>query len=308
MEHYVTIFNKGYIPQGLALHRSLTDSTSDFCLWVFAFDEETFSILQSEELSNMQVLLLKDYENEQLLNVKDTRSIGEYCWTLTPFLADFVFRENPQISRITYLDADLWFFNDPNILIQEMIDTGCGALITKHDYSAEYDNGLAGKYCVQFICFDNEKSRNLRQDWQKKCIEWCFDRFEDGKFGDQKYLDDWPIQFKSIVHIAASGQCLGPWNASRFPISDAIFFHFHQVRFVKQNKIHIGNYYIPNVVRKNQYEMYGKFLLSVSERLHRKYGWKPQLRRKSAGAHLIDVLRLIKLRAGPLFASKYIKR
>ena len=54
-------------------------------------------------------------------------------------------------------------------------------------------------------------------------MEWCFNRFEEGKFGDQKYLDKWPELFDDKVHILSNKELLlAPWNATRFPYTNSI--------------------------------------------------------------------------------------
>ena len=51
--------------------------------------------------------------------------------------------------------------------------------------------------------------------WHDRCVEWCYQRFEDGKFGDQKYLDDWPDRFAGVHVVDHPGVGLAPWNVSR---------------------------------------------------------------------------------------------
>ena len=36
--------------------------------------------------------------------------------------------------------------------------------------------------------------------WTNQCLEWCYYKLEDGKMGDQKFLDEWPKLYKSC-HI-----------------------------------------------------------------------------------------------------------
>ena len=38
--------------------------------------------------------------------------------------------------------------------------------------------------------------------WQEKCIDWCHDYPDNGRLGDQKYLDEWPKLFRKYIHIS----------------------------------------------------------------------------------------------------------
>ena len=54
--------------------------------------------------------------------------------------------------------------------------------------------------------------------WRKQCLEWCFYKLEDGKMGDQKYLDEWPDQYASCHIIENMGAGIAPWNYSQYEI------------------------------------------------------------------------------------------
>jgi hypothetical protein len=90
---------------------------------------------------------------------------------------------------------------------------------------------------VQFIPFINDpKALEIMRWWQDRCIEWCFARFEDGKFGDQKYLESWPSRRGEAVRILGdSSLTLAPWNvdhilSGREPRG---MFHFQGFRFFR---------------------------------------------------------------------------
>ena len=95
MEHFVTIFDRLFIPQGLALIRSMERHVSDFTLWVICMDEKTRDVLDAYNAANLKLLEIEKLETEQLLNIKKARSRGEYCWTLTPLAPKFVFDTDP---------------------------------------------------------------------------------------------------------------------------------------------------------------------------------------------------------------------
>src|SRR5262249_45390286 len=129
MEHYVTLFDNLFLPQGLALYRSLERHAGSFTLWVLCLDGKTEQTLRSMQLPHMELIALSDVETRELIEVKPGRSRAEYCWTLTPFSPRFVFSRKPDAVRVTYLDADVWLCRSPAPVFAEFEKSGKAVLI-----------------------------------------------------------------------------------------------------------------------------------------------------------------------------------
>jgi len=272
MEHYVTLFDSLFLPQGLALHISMERHIKNYVLWILCVDDEVYEVLKKLNLPNVNLLQLSKLETAELLSVKFDRNKAEYCWTLTPFSTRFVFENDENVSRVTYLDADIWFRKDPAPIFNEFHNSKKTVLITDHAYSAENDlSALAGQYCVQFMTFTRD-AELVRKWWEDRCIEWCFSYFEEGKFGDQKYLDDWPVRFSKFVHVLLDKELmLAPWNATRFPYGNCIIWHFHSLRIVscsdQELAVDFGDYSLPDCTIKNVYEPYLQDLKLAQKKL-----------------------------------------
>ncbi len=263
-EHFVTLFDSYFLPQGLCLYKSLERHCSPFHLWIVAVDEACDAALRSLGLEHVTVVRMSEVENAHLLSVKSGRSIGEYCWTLTPFLPSHVFSRKPDLIRVTYVDADLFFFESAKPLIDEFVRSGKHVLLTEHAFGPEYMSAIKyGRFCVQFITFRNtEFARKVLTWWQDRCIEWCFGRLEDGKFGDQKYLDKWPDLFKSEVHVLMQAdRTVAPWNvdylAGKAEGVKPIFYHFHGLRLTAPKFLVLYSGY--RIGRRNRW-IYARYL------------------------------------------------
>jgi hypothetical protein len=259
MEHYVTLFDSLFLPQGLALHASMQRRLRNYRLWVLCVDDAAHEVLTTLALPNVLLIRLSAVETPELLAVKPGRSKGEYCWTLTPFAPRFVFEADANVQRVTYLDADLWFMKNPAPIFSEFDASGAGALITDHAYAPEFDQfDRSGQYCVQFMTFLRVDGEPVRKWWEERCVEWCFARFEEERFGDQKYLNDWPERFGKQVHVLQRQEMAqAPWNATRFPYSQAVFYHFQSLRLLPGRRIDLCLMYpLSEPLRRNVYAPY----------------------------------------------------
>ncbi len=251
MIHFCTLYNSNYAAKGLAMYYSLVRHCPSFHLYVFAFDDKLVAALNKMQLEHMTVISLKEFEDEQLLAIKPTRTAGEYCWTCSGSTILYCL-EHFNIDSCTYIDADLFFFSDPSVLIAEM-GADDDVLITAHRYTPAYDQtATSGKYCVQFMTFKNtENGLHVLRWWRNACLEWCYNRMEDGKFGDQKYLDDWTTRFKGIHELQHLGGGVAPWNMQQYVFRNesgqiwgtdtatqkefpVVFFHFHALDCFKK--------------------------------------------------------------------------
>lgn len=244
MYYFCTYFNRNYLPRGLALYRSLQEHCPEFRLWVLCMDDETHEALTQLDLPEVEPIALQDFErnDEPLLQAKQNRSQVEYYFTCTPSLPLYVLNHWPEVDLITYLDADLFLFANPARLFEEL-GTGSIAIIGHRFPPHMRHLEVAGIYNVGWLSFRRDDSAfACLHWWRERCIEWCYDREEDGRFADQKYLDDWPSRFQNVVVLEHKGANLAPWNLANYHLRSLngntvmvdeqplIFFHFHGLK------------------------------------------------------------------------------
>ncbi len=261
-EHFCTLFDSYYLPIGMNLHQSLMAHAQPFHLWILCMDEAVEQALLKLNLPQVSLIPLHKIETPELLAVKPTRSRGEYCWTLTPFTFQAVFNQDTTVERVTYLDADLFFFANPAILLNEFRNDR-HVLFTEHAYAPEYDqSATSGRFCVQFMTFRRTcEAAKVMRWWQERCIEWCFNRIEDGKFGDQMYLDQWPTLFEQEVQIIqAVDKTLAPWNVNYFQKKtgniNPVFYHFHGFKLISKEEVQLYLKYYIGSQEKILYQSY----------------------------------------------------
>lgn len=139
---------------------------------------------------------------------------------------------------VTYLDSDLYFFDDPERIFTVIGDRSIA--IVPHRLISEKQHLIVnGIYNVGWVTFRNDKpGRECLINWAMNCREWCYARYEDGKFADQKYLDAWPSQYGNALAILDQPAIgAAPWNIGQHVISEGpnidlarlIFYHYHEL-------------------------------------------------------------------------------
>lgn len=258
--------------------KSLAEKDPSAKVYVFPFDDECFESLRKLNLEFVQLVSLSEFESPELLRIKQERTKGEYCWTCTPWILRYCL-ETYQLDHCTYIDADLYFFSNPQVLLDEA--KNYSVMITEHRYSPEYDqSGTSGIYCVQFVFFRNDANGNtVLHWWADRCIEWCYARVEDGKFGDQKYLDNWTTQFSGVHVQEHLGGGVAPWNVQQYElvsqkndeivlqervtktIFPLVFYHFHDVKTIAGKIFYLSDFYrISKEIYISIYSQYSKKL------------------------------------------------
>ncbi len=226
---------------------------------------------------------LEEFETDALRAVKPARSKAEYCWTCTPALVRFCL-DRHRLPECTYVDADLYFYRSPEIIHARM--GSADVLLTPHRFAPYCDTtAVAGRFCVQFMCFRaTANGLAALRWWEERCLEWCYAKPEPGRFGDQKYLDDWPERFRGI-HVADDPDTgVAPWNLASYGMETAgavggpvlrhqresvrpVFYHFHAVRFWRNGVVDLGtNYRLPEPARTMIYRPYVGELLCANDK------------------------------------------
>ncbi len=293
MLNFCTLFDSYYLDKGIALYDSLEKVSDDFTLYVFCFDDSSFQILSEKQYSHMVVLHYSVFETEELLKLKRERSKAEYCWTCTAVIIEYILNHYP-VDSCTYLDSDLYFYADPQILFNEIEKNGADVVIVPHRFK---DNKKGrqleernGKYCVEFNYFrQTENAWKVLNWWKTKCFEWCYDIPDPERMGDQKYLNHWTRDFQGVWELQYLGGGVAPWNLEQYQICDfqdhnwtmrnregetfkLVFYHFQNLRYLPGNKVNIKSQTKNKRLKYRIYIPYLKKIEEIRRNLREQYG------------------------------------
>ena len=278
-ENFVTIFDSAYLPQGIAMCESLTSVEPSSVIWVVCADAETYEILTRLGLEKVNPVSLDSLLSEELRELARTRSWVEFLWTLTPFLFGFIFGLAKEASRVTYVDADLFFFRSPSKVMADFQSSRAAILLTEHGFGPNKIPSLQfGRFNVQFVSITREGYKKIGKWWSEKCFEWCFARVKDGKYGDQGYLSEIPKLFPTEFFVAEpKSDFQGPWNADQFAPETALTYHFHGFRLLRFRRalLHRGTWAVPKAHHDSLYRAYLKAIagsLNLIKDVRRKNG------------------------------------
>lgn len=272
--NYCTYFDSYYLLKGLGLYLSLEKVSDDFHLYVMAFDKECYDKLQSCGFKHMTVELLSNFETPELLAVKPTRTKAEYCWTAGPSVI-YHFLTKYELDKITYLDSDLFFLADPQVIENE---AGESSVVITEQGLDDKSAANYGKYCVQYLTFSNDADGlGALTWWRDACIEWCFQIMEPTRYADQKYLDEFPKRWKHVYVLKNLGAGIAPWNMHRYKYTSKtlfyeneewpqVFFHMHGVVVTIEDKVltaHSDHYALNKDVTRLFFEPYASLMAEV---------------------------------------------
>jgi hypothetical protein len=294
MLNFCTLFDKNYLSKGIILWESLKTNCDSFNLYILCLDDFTFEYLNSLNYDYVIPIHLNELEefDQDLKSVKNSRTIIEYYFTLSPCLPLFILKKNPKLKWICSLDADIYFFSNPNKLFHNFIDS-YSILITPHKFTdclktMGYEK--YGKFNVSFQAFKNNTiGLKCLEKWKLQCISWCKDYYDEeiNCFADQKYLDTWLCDYKdSVLVLGDETSGLAVWNLNNYKLNfknkilysnnkPIIFYHFHGLQFVSSKWI-INDFNIYKVnsnktIIKHLYKPYIDSLLRINKTLNLEY-------------------------------------
>lgn len=240
--NFCTLFDKNFLLKGLALHDSLSEHCPVFKLFILSLDDLTYDILKRMGLSNVVLLKLEELDDQELLNLKNKRKASEFAWTCKPPLVIHILKKYREVEYLTYFDSDIYLYSSPSVIYEEIKDRSI--IITPHRFpeNKKHLEKKSGIYNAGNIIFRNDNNAmECLEAWRKQCLDWCYDYMDNGRLGDQMYLDKWSEKYKNVYVLNRKGANLGSWNISNYRVKKLgnkiyvddeplFWYHFHSLK------------------------------------------------------------------------------
>jgi hypothetical protein len=295
MNYFCTYCDAGYAARLLCLHDSLQSQGEPFRLLVLCFDAETEAVVRapgrpSLVAASLAEVLLADPEYAA---VRAQRTPVEFYFTTTPVFIRYCLNREPAAGQMTYLDSDLFFFGPASAVFAEQGGASVG--IVPHRFPARLAARLVyGTYNVAWVSFRRDQDGlACLAWWRERCLEWCHDYVEQGRFADQGYLDEFARRFGGVHVLDHPGINAGPWNmddvrihaeAGQVQVNDRplLFYHFQGIRELTPGWFAPGlreyQVRLSPELRDLIYRPYLEKLAATQRRLQREHGIAPRFR------------------------------
>jgi hypothetical protein len=222
--------------------------------------------------------------------VRSQRSRVEFFFTSTPVLVRHVLAREPAAENVTYLDADLFFFGPASAVFAEQGAASVG--VVPHRFPPRLAaRAIHGTYNVGWVSFRRDADGLACVEWwRERCLEWCHDRIDGGRFADQGYLDEFPRRFKNVRALTHPGVNAAPWNVEPTEVTSVegrprvndqplLFYHFQGIREVAEGWFDPGlrtyQQEMTRVLREAIYLPYLTRLSAMQAKLRREHGLVP---------------------------------
>ncbi len=231
---------------GLGLYSSLRKYHPTAELYVLALSHEAAAFLEEKALPGLHVVRVQDLlrAEPKLEAALSDRTPAERAFTLTPFVVMETLKHCQAGGMVVYLDADMLFFGSVTSLLDE--NQSADVVLSRHNFSKHMESQQRfGLYNTGFTGFRKTiGGERCAKWWAEQCLEWCGDRLENGRFADQKYIEQFGTIATNTMVIESPGLNCAPWNASgrRFSANRGkvlvdgrplILFHFAKVKRVR---------------------------------------------------------------------------
>ncbi len=141
---YCTLFDKNYLDKGLVMMESLISVDSNTKMYVLCMDDTVLDCLNKYNDSHIYPISFSKFADEELLELKKTRGRGEFCWTCTARVIRYVLEVYKE-PICTYVDADLYFYSNPQVLLEEMKENNCTVQVIPHQFPNTEEGNLQAK-------------------------------------------------------------------------------------------------------------------------------------------------------------------
>ncbi len=244
---FFTYFNSKFLVQGTVAINSFLKANPRAIGFVYSDDQFVVDALEARfQGQSVTAINLRDIPNlvKEMETMSDSRNDIELLISLKPFLFLETFMRLPEQAILFYIDADLFFYQSIEVILDEM--KGFELLLTKHIFPDSMSESVKyGEINAGLIGARNSPAAlEIIADWASKCREWCHLRLEVDRYADQLYLNAY-LEDISVKAISSPGVNNGVYYFRQFRSlnqksnkvlienSELVCFHFHGIRVTR---------------------------------------------------------------------------